>query len=237
MTSSLHLAAFFSMIYIKYDIFINGLESIYRKDVNKHHMFRIRYHGKGSEEQTQYWNDQFDFFLSESFQQTEQFKNSLELCPEVIAFTAPEIPRISAALMARYEELDDNYYICYLSVLLEYRKYGLASSLLNAMILEALDSGVEHVTLHVNIKNENALRLYKKCGFRCNKYESDYYIETEDLYSDGYYMILTTSHIRSPSLVCRKPKAVIIPPDIEATYTAQCTKNAEIKQHNFVELF
>ncbi|CAF1642964.1 unnamed protein product, partial [Didymodactylos carnosus] len=161
----------------------------------------------------------------------------LKYCPEVLVFIIPNRTQISGVLMAQYRDknknLDDNFYICFLSVLPEYRKFGLASTLLNAIIQEAYDTDVQKVSLNVNIKNGKALRLYRKCGFLCSKYESNFYPPSQYDESDAYYMTLLTKYIRVPSLVCKTTQALVIPTEMKTASTAVCVKRTVVTINKF----
>ncbi|CAF0993533.1 unnamed protein product, partial [Didymodactylos carnosus] len=195
------------------------------KDVNEHRMYRLRLKATSTPVEAAEWNHKFDLFLRASFERTQSYFNPLDHCPDVLVFESPYQSIITAALMSRYIPEEDNLYVCFLSVLPEYRQYGLAKNLLNAIILQAYDNDIKQVTLNVNVENIKAIKLYTKCGFRCTKYIRDYYASNPQPHLDGYYMTLMIKYIRSPPLICKKEKAVLIPSDIEVEYAEQCAKD------------
>lgn len=55
------------------------------------------------------------------------------------------------------------------------RKHGVGSSLLNAIIIYATNSGIEKLTLEVNEQNTTAIHLYEKFGFNKIALRKNYY--------------------------------------------------------------
>ncbi|KAJ3261886.1 hypothetical protein HDU77_000699 [Chytriomyces hyalinus] len=71
----------------------------------------------------------------------------------------------------------DYLYIMTIGVLGQYRKSGIGSALLMALIGRATaDQTVAHIQLHVQISNENALSFYLKHNFRIVSQVRDYYV-------------------------------------------------------------
>ncbi|TPX73433.1 hypothetical protein CcCBS67573_g05307 [Chytriomyces confervae] len=71
----------------------------------------------------------------------------------------------------------DYLYIMTIGVLGQYRKSGIGSALLTALIARATaDQTVAHIQLHVQISNENALSFYLKHNFRIVSQVRDYYV-------------------------------------------------------------
>lgn len=61
-----------------------------------------------------------------------------------------------------------------------YRHRGIASRLLEYMIDTALGEGVNAFTLEVRCKNENAIGLYKKVGFKEEGVRKNFYTNPQD---------------------------------------------------------
>lgn len=72
--------------------------------------------------------------------------------------------------------------ICSLVVDPEYQKLGIASKLLD-LAKNSYTAPIKLI-LHVNTKNENAIKLYKKKGYQISKLVPDYY----NINEDGYQM-------------------------------------------------
>jgi ribosomal protein S18 acetylase RimI-like enzyme len=76
-----------------------------------------------------------------------------------------------------------------ISVLDEYRRYGIGSLLLNEMIRIHRDvKEISYVNLHVQISNEVALRFYDKNKFERVKLIENYYTGVEVFPKDAYYL-------------------------------------------------
>jgi ribosomal protein S18 acetylase RimI-like enzyme len=75
----------------------------------------------------------------------------------------------------RLEIVDNIGGIYGLEVLPEYRGKGYGRELLIRSINKLKESKVNAINLQVETKNNNALNLYKSCGFKVN-YTMDYYI-------------------------------------------------------------
>lgn len=70
-----------------------------------------------------------------------------------------------------------------IAVLPEYRRRGLAKSLLeNALRVLKEEYGCEEAYLEVRVSNSAAISLYKKCGFTIVKVSRKYYLDGEDAY-------------------------------------------------------
>ena len=69
-----------------------------------------------------------------------------------------------------YESVDDgDCYIAEFAVTSEHRGKGIAGSVVKSIISFASSEGFERVTLFVSDKNETAIRLYEKMGFRTER--------------------------------------------------------------------
>lgn len=79
-----------------------------------------------------------------------------------------------------YSKMYENMEINYIYVKEEYRKKGVATELLNYMIT---NNNFNNITLEVNIKNLNAINLYKKFDFKIINIRKNYYNGV-----DGYLM-------------------------------------------------
>ena len=63
---------------------------------------------------------------------------------------------------------------------IEHRKKGIASKLMDMMI----NDDVKNITLEVNVKNQDAIKLYEKYGFKIVSVREKYYGN-----DDAYLMI------------------------------------------------
>lgn len=80
-------------------------------------------------------------------------------------------------------------YLMTISVLDEYRRYGIGSKLLNEMI--SIHQGVKeisYINLHVQISNKVALKFYEKHNFENVKLLTNYYTGVEINPKDAYYL-------------------------------------------------
>lgn len=84
-----------------------------------------------------------------------------------------------------YEEAQ----VCNIAVLPQYRRKGIASALIAAMESFCLDSGCERSELEVNTANEQAVSLYKKCGYEVAGIRKNYYPRSRYSSKDGYTMV------------------------------------------------
>jgi ribosomal-protein-alanine N-acetyltransferase len=66
-------------------------------------------------------------------------------------------------------------HITNIAVDLSFRGLGLGKMLIDKMIGDAINDGVDALTLEVRKSNESALRLYKKCGFKGVGIRKGYY--------------------------------------------------------------
>ncbi|MBE6300534.1 MAG: GNAT family N-acetyltransferase [Parabacteroides distasonis] len=67
-------------------------------------------------------------------------------------------------------------YVTLVHVNIDYRKYGIASTLLEKVLIEARNKGFEYIDLEVYKKNEIAISLYEKKRFLIKKEQKDSYI-------------------------------------------------------------
>ena len=79
-----------------------------------------------------------------------------------------------------YSLIYDRIELEYIWVHIEHRKKGIASKLMDIMI----DEDVKNITLEVNFKNQGAIKLYEKYGFKIVSVREKYYGN-----DDAYLMI------------------------------------------------
>lgn len=85
-----------------------------------------------------------------------------------------------------YEEAQ----ICNICVADKYRRRGYASMLLTQVAAFAAESGCERCELEVNVANEPAVQLYKKCGYEVVGTRVNFYRRTRYNTRDAYTMVL-----------------------------------------------
>lgn len=79
-----------------------------------------------------------------------------------------------------YSLIYDRIELEYIWVHIKHRKKGIASKLMDIMI----DEDVKNITLEVNVKNQDAIKLYEKYGFKIVSVREKYYGN-----DDAYLMI------------------------------------------------
>ncbi len=67
-----------------------------------------------------------------------------------------------------------------MAVKMEYRRLGLAASLMNVMKDIAAQMGISRRTLEVRESNDGAIHLYRKCGFVVRGKRPNYYDDTHE---------------------------------------------------------
>ena len=99
------------------------------------------------------------------------------------------------AISCKEDILNDGTKQCYImtvTVLKPYRRYGIASKLLEKAIEECmLARDVSRMVLHVQSNNEQALAFYKKNDFIVESHLQDYYTDLTP--SDCYYLVKDVS--------------------------------------------
>lgn len=85
-----------------------------------------------------------------------------------------------------YEECQ----ICNICVAPEYRRRGYASELLKRVSEFAAEEGCERCELEVNVSNEPAVGLYKKCGYGVAGVRKNFYRRSRYATRDAYTMVL-----------------------------------------------
>ena len=100
-----------------------------------------------------------------------------------------------AAISCKEDILEDGSKQCYImtiTVLKPYRRYGIASKLLQQAIQDCmLSRDVSRMVLHVQSNNEQALEFYKKNGFEVEQHLEDYYQDLDP--SDCYFLVKNVS--------------------------------------------
>ncbi len=86
-----------------------------------------------------------------------------------------------------YAQVFDEAHIMNLAVDEKSRRKGIASLLVNALIKDAKNRGVESATLEVRESNNGARALYNKLGFREVGVRPDYYPDREGAVILWYY--------------------------------------------------
>ena len=94
------------------------------------------------------------------------------------------------AISCKEDILEDGSKQCYImtiTVLKPYRRYGIATKLLEQAIEDCMVArDVASMVLHVQSNNERALEFYKKNGFEVAEYLENYYTDLEP--SDCYFL-------------------------------------------------
>ena len=73
----------------------------------------------------------------------------------------------------------------------KYQRKGLGTRLLTFCIDKAKDNGIKSISLHVQVQNEPAINLYKKCGFAITKTTKRYYTKEDyPTNQDAYLMTI-----------------------------------------------
>lgn len=85
-----------------------------------------------------------------------------------------------------YEECQ----ICNICVAPKFRRLGYASELLQEVRVFASDEGCERCELEVNVSNEPAVGLYKKCGYVVEGVRKNFYRRSRYATRDAYTMVL-----------------------------------------------
>lgn len=85
-----------------------------------------------------------------------------------------------------YEETQ----ICNICVAPNYRRQGFATELLDAVRSFAIEQGCERCELEVNVSNEPAVEMYKKCGYNVEGIRKNFYRRSRYATRDAYTMVL-----------------------------------------------
>lgn len=91
-----------------------------------------------------------------------------------------------ACIRIMYEESQ----ICNICVSPEYRRQGFASELLRVVREFSAEQGCERCELEVNVSNEPAVELYKKCGYNVEGIRKNFYRRSRYATRDAYTMVL-----------------------------------------------
>ena len=131
--------------------------------------------------------------LPENYQMKYYFYHILSW-PQLL-YVAEDAGRIVGYVLAKMEEdgpvgEEPHGHITSLAVLREYRKLGLATTLMSTVqkvMLECHDA--HYVSLHVRVSNKAALTLYKDTlGFDVHAVEAKYYADKEDAFDMRKYL-------------------------------------------------
>ncbi len=87
----------------------------------------------------------------------------------------------------------DSATISTLGVIDEYKRMGIATTLLNEMFKDLIKNDVFYITLEVRKSNEAAISLYQKFGFVIATTKEKYYSDGED----AYYMVGETTYVKN----------------------------------------
>ena len=80
--------------------------------------------------------------------------------------------------------------ICNICVAPKFRRLGYASELLKAVKEFASEEGCERCELEVNVSNEPAVGLYKKCDYAVEGVRKNFYRRSRYATRDAYTMVL-----------------------------------------------
>jgi len=84
-------------------------------------------------------------------------------------------------------EGEKSVYIMTITVLKPYRRYGIASKLLEQAIKDCAKGKIKRMNLHVQSSNQSALEFYNKHGFEIVAKLDDYYTDLKP--SDCYVLV------------------------------------------------
>ncbi len=82
----------------------------------------------------------------------------------------------------QYYDQDDNYEIAYIGILKKYQRQKNASKLLSFLVEQAKDNDLDNINLEVRTKNQDAIKLYRKFGFKIATTRKNYYANGDDAY-------------------------------------------------------
>lgn len=80
--------------------------------------------------------------------------------------------------------------ICNICVTPKHRRHGYASELLGIVKDFSIEEGCERCELEVNVSNEPAVELYKKCGYAIEGVRKNFYRRTRYATRDAFTMVL-----------------------------------------------
>lgn len=84
--------------------------------------------------------------------------------------------------------------ICNICVAPKFRRQGYACELLEAVKIFSTEQGCDRCELEVNVSNEPAVGLYKKCGYNVEGVRKNFYRRSRYATRDAYTMILNLQH-------------------------------------------
>ena len=82
----------------------------------------------------------------------------------------------------QYYDQQDNYEIAYIGVLKKYQRQKNASRLLAFLVEQAKDKDLDNINLEVRTKNKEAIKLYRRFGFKIATTRKKYYANGDDAY-------------------------------------------------------
>lgn len=96
-----------------------------------------------------------------------------------------------ACVRIMYEEAQ----ICNIAVLPQYRRRGIGTELVMAVIGCAMENKCRYCELEVNTQNQEAIALYTKCGYQIAGTRKNFYRKTRYDSRDAYTMTLQLPNI------------------------------------------
>jgi ribosomal-protein-alanine N-acetyltransferase len=119
------------------------------------------------------------------------FEQTLK-CKDTIVRLAHDKESIVGYMIA--QKVLDNIEIQQISVHPDYRRKGIAMSLLDQLIQIAQAESVERILLEVRASNHGAIRLYLKAGFQQDGIRKQYYTCGYGMKEDAYLMSFKLTH-------------------------------------------
>lgn len=128
------------------------------------------------------------------------YKSILDDYPESFLVACNSHGNILGYIMWRVEKLPSKYnleftnkgHLVSIAVLKDYRKLGIAKSLLKKSMNEIIKYNIDEFVLEVRVSNYPAINLYKKFGFKTHSIKRNYYRDQEN----AYYMIKDVKGIK-----------------------------------------
>jgi ribosomal-protein-alanine N-acetyltransferase len=121
------------------------------------------------------------------------YKSILDDYPESFLVACNSQKKIIGYIMWRVEKLPSQYnleftnkgHLVSIAVSNEYRKLGIAKSLLIKSMNKVMKYNIDEFVLEVRVSNYPAINLYKRFGFKTHSIKRNYYRDQEN----AYYMI------------------------------------------------
>lgn len=173
----------------------------------------------------------FENYLQRSFETpNENYAPVIQYCSTSImaAFhrnSTLSLTNIHGLILGRTEAYDNSKYVCYLSVLKEYRRKRLATRLIQQVVQQSKAENNIRLTLHVNAANQDAIALYRTCGMKCVDIIPNFYInESIHPTSDAFAMMLMMKNVKNASAICLSEDAVQFSNEEIKFYSQRCRK-------------